>query len=168
MYRAGDWFVIPLADGTFVPARVVRHRKPHNVLVYAFAPQAVVPTLDDVAGLEPGDALTAQHISGLNIGDEWPLLGGADRFDRTRWKIPEFESDLRHAFPAGREVRVAFLDDDLRTVHSFQAPLSELGKRQPDGVAGAGAFARWLQFKLDAGSLVPLRSQPWWDRGPLC
>ncbi len=162
-YRAGDWFAIPLADGTYAPGRVVVHQPPHGVLGYVFAPLDHLPTLDEVAGLEPGDALMAQDFSGLHIGDPWPLLGGADDFDRTAWRTPEFETDLRHAFPEGREVRVDVVDDQLRRIHSFHAPLSELGKRQHGGVMGAAAVERWVLHQLQAGAFVPLRTQPWWD-----
>jgi hypothetical protein len=162
-YRAGDWFVIPLADGTFAPGRVLVHQPPQGVLGYVFAPQATMPTLKDVSDLEPGDALMAQDFSGMHIGDSWPLLGGADSFDRRMWKTPEFETDLRHAFPEGREVRVDLVDDELRRIHSFHAPLSELGKRQRGGAMGAVALEHWVLHQVQRNGFVPLRTQPWWD-----
>ena len=167
-YRAGDWFAIPLEDGTFAPGRVVLHVPPQGVLGYLFAPQHGVPDLQGVARLEPGDALAAIDMSGLHIGDPWPLLGGSDGFDPTGWKIPEFESDLRQHFPAGKEVRISLIDSHLRSIHSCQAPLSELGKRQEGGAFGAEAVELWLGRRLAEGSLVPLRTQPWWDNPTTC
>ncbi|SFK49540.1 hypothetical protein SAMN05216467_3606 [Cellulomonas sp. KH9] len=162
-YRVGDWFAIPLADGTFAPGRVVFHTPPQGVLGYVFAPRPTLPTRAELADLEPGDALLAQRFSGLHIGDPWPLLGGAGDVDRSRWKTPEFETDLRDVYPEGREVRVDLVDDQLRRVHFFHAPLSELGRRQYGGVMGAVALERWLLQQVRANALVPLRTQPWWD-----
>ena len=66
----GDWFAVPLADGSFAP---VDH----------------VPTVAAVSSLEPGNALCAARMSGVSIGDCWPLLGGAGQVDLAVWQIPE-------------------------------------------------------------------------------
>ncbi len=162
-YGAGDWFAMPLEDGSFAPGRVAVHAGDHLVLCYLFAPVDHLPTLDEVVGLDPGDALCARVMSGLRIGSPWPMLGGAGPVDLDVWRLPEGENNLSHVFPPERAVRVEIRDAYLRTAHSFHVPLSELGTRQPGGVAGADAVPGWYLHVLKQGALVPVRNQPWWD-----
>ncbi|WP_143556582.1 hypothetical protein [Flavimobilis soli] len=162
-YGTGDWFVVPLADGSFAPGRVVVHHGEQGVLGYLFAPQTTSPTLKDVSLLDPGDALLACKMSGLYIGSRWPLLGGAGPVDLSVWRLPEGENDVRRLSVRGREVRVDVIDRYLRTVHSFHVPLSELGQRQPGGSLGPLSVENWFPQALAHGTLVPLRTQRWWD-----
>ena len=159
----GDWFVVPLADGSFVPGRVVVHGGDHVILGYLFAPVDHVPTVAEVSALDPGDALCASRMSGLRIGERWPLLGGSGPVDRAAWRIPEVENDLRGITPPERAVRVDILNARLQTIHNFCVPSSELGQRQPGGVVKAEVIERWFLYACEQGSLVPLRTQRWWD-----
>lgn len=159
----GDWFVVPLADGSFAPGRVVVHGGNRVILAYLFAPVDHVPTVAGVSALEPADALCACRMSGLSIGDRWPLLGGAGPVDLAVWRIPEGENDLRGIAPPERAVRVDILNARLQTVHAFSVPVSELGQRQPGGVVKAEVVESWFLYALEQGALVPLRTQRWWE-----
>ena len=92
-YGPGDWFAVPLADGSFVPGRVAVHAGGHTVLGYLFTPMDHLPALDDVVGLDPGDALCACVMSGLRIGNRWPVLGGTGPVDLEAWRLPEGENN---------------------------------------------------------------------------
>lgn len=159
-YRVGDWFVVPLADGTFAPGRVVVHQPPQSTLCYLFAPVVQRPTSQDVEGLRPGDALLAAVMSGLALGERWELLGGGDGFERDAWPMPEFESE-----PDDGTVRVSVRDERLRVVATSVVPASQAGRRQPDGAMGSGYVEAWFPRQVQAGALVPLRTQPWWTAG---
>ena len=159
----GDWFAVPLADGSFAPGRVVVHGGDHVILGYVFAPVDHLPTLDEVATLDPGDALCACRMTGLQIGGRWPLLGGTGPVDRAEWRIPEGENDLRGILPPERAVRVDILNARLQTVHAFSVPASSLGQRQPGGVVKAEVLESWYLSAHARGTLVPVRTQQWWD-----
>ncbi|EYR62800.1 hypothetical protein N866_05055 [Actinotalea ferrariae CF5-4] len=159
-YAPGDWVVVPLADGTFAPARVVRVPARHDTLTYVFAPRATPPTLDDVRVLDPGDALLAVNVSGLAVGKTWTVLGGRDDFDPAAWPPPEVETEV--PFPDGTLLRVERVDESLRRVDSRHVPLSERGRRQPGGAFGSVALERWMPVQLERGALRPVREQVWW------
>ena len=159
----GDWFAVPLPDGSFAPGRVAVHGGGHVILGYLFAPLDHLPTTAETSALDPGDALCASRMSGLRIGERWPLLGGGGPLDPAAWRIPEGENDLRGIAPPERAVRVDVLNARLQTIHSFHVPASELGQRQPGGVIKAEVVESWFLHAFAQGSLVPLRTQGWWD-----
>lgn len=161
-YEAGDWFYIPLADGSFAPGRAVVKAPMFRALGYLFAPQDRPPTLDDVASSDPGDALAALAMSGMRIGKEWPVLGGAEPVDLREWRLPEGETALTFS-PPERGVRVDVRNSQLQTVHSVLVPISELGRRQPGETFGAVAVENWYQHVLGERKLPPLWTQRWWD-----
>lgn len=159
----GDWFAVPLADGSFAPGRIVLHGGNHVFLGYLFTPVDHVPTIAEVSSLDPGDALCAARMSGLRIGGRWPVLGGTGVVDGAVWRIPEGENDPRGIAPPERAVRVDILNARLQTIHAFYLPASELGQRQPGGVIKSEVVETWYPYALAQGALVPLRTQRWWD-----
>lgn len=159
-YAAGDWVVVPLADGTFAPARVVRLPAQHHTLTYVFAPRTTTPSLDEVRDLHPGEAVLAVEVSGLAIGRTWPVLGGREDFDPTDWPLPEVETEV--PFPDGPRLRVERLDESLRRVGSRHVPVEERGRRQIGDTLGSAALERWMPVQLQRGALVPVREQVWW------
>lgn len=163
-YAPGDWVVVPLADGTFAPARVVRVPARHDTLTYVFAPRATPSTLDDVRDLDPGDALLAVNVSGLAVGKTWTVLGGRDDFDPAAWPLPEVETEV--PFPDGTLLRVERMDESLRRVDSRHVPLSERGGRQPGDAMGSAYLEQWMPLQLERGALGLVREQVWWPREP--
>ncbi|WP_309133462.1 hypothetical protein [Cellulomonas sp.] len=159
-YAPGDWVVVPLAGGTFAPARVVRVPARHSTLTYVFAPRASPPTLDEVRDVDPGDALLAVTVSGLAIGGAWTLLGGRDGFDPAAWPLPEVETEVPAA--GGPVLRVARLDESLRRFDVRHVPVAERGRRQPEGAMGSAYLEQWMPLQLERGALGPVREQVWW------
>lgn len=156
-YALGDWFSVPLADGRVAPGRVVRHPAAFSTLSYVFAPVRPPVSLDDVRGYQPGDAIAAVMVSGLEIGDGWELLGGHEDFDPGHWPLPEFEH-----MRGSNHLEARRIDDRLRDAEWFRVPLDQAGQRQMAGMMGSLFLERWLPLQLSEGKLRPVREQVWW------
>jgi hypothetical protein len=89
-YREGDWFAVPLRDGGFAVGLVARANPGVVLLGYFFGPmRSEVPKLEDLAGLQPGDAVLIGMFGHLAIVQgKWPLLGRLDGWDRRDWPTP--------------------------------------------------------------------------------
>ena len=87
-FGPGDWFAVPLPDGTWAVGRIARRGGP-ILFGYFFGPRRrQVPTLTEVASLRPEDAAYVTRFGYLGLREgEWPILGAED-FDRSAWPMP--------------------------------------------------------------------------------
>lgn len=161
--KPGDWFGIPLPDGTWSPghaARVIRDGD--GLLLYAFAPADHLPTLSQCSALSPAEAVAALVCSsyGIQTG-EWPLIGSTE-IDQARWPVPEFEVTKPMG---GKEVPFAeILTPDLSaTSSSWEIPPNERGQRQRGGFLFDQAVGKHLAWVLAAGK-PRVGEQAWWQR----
>jgi hypothetical protein len=146
-YREGDWFAVPLSEGTYAVGLVARLNPKGVLLGYFFGPRrSEVPSLSKVAGLKPADAVLVQKFGHLGLTQgKWPVLGQSDGWDRADWPMPVF---IRHEQITGRTLRVFYDDNDPNNfLGEEQIPpgLSEQGPR--DGLMGAG-YAEKILTKI--------------------
>lgn len=108
----GDWFAVPLREGSFAVGVVARANPKAALLGYFFGPRrSETPELEEVANLKPEDAVlvgTFGHL-GLTQG-KWPILGQLDGWDRWTWPMPAF---VRYEELTGRYFHV-FYDPTIR------------------------------------------------------
>lgn len=138
-YSDGDWIAVPLREGRgFAVGLVARHDGRGGVLGYFFSVLfSDVPTLDDVVGLGPSDALRVIRFGDLGlVKKRWAILGKAKNWRQEDWPIPAFG----RREPTGRVFRVIYSADDLRG-SSREEPISdeECDRLPRDALSGAGA-----------------------------
>jgi len=146
-YREGDWFAVPLRDGCFAVGVVARANPKAALLGYFFGPRrSEVPTLEDVGGLKPGDAVLVGKFGHLGLTrGEWPIIGRIEDWDRTAWPMPVF---VRYEELSGRPFKVFYDDDDPnKLLREEQVPPGEAEQGPKDGLMGAG-FAEKLLTTL--------------------
>jgi hypothetical protein len=146
-YREGVWFAVPLRDGGFAVGLVARANPGGVLLGYFFGPlRSEVPALDDVAGLQPADAVLVRKFGHLGIVQgKWPLLGQLDGWDRRQWPTPVF---VRYEELTGRSFRVFYDDGDpSRVLREEQVASGEAEQAPKDGLIGAG-FAETALSRL--------------------
>jgi hypothetical protein len=143
-YREGDWFAVPLGDGTYVPGRIARHHR-GIVFGYFFPPVDRVPASDELATLRAADSAAQMLFSHLGLRDgEWPVLGQTGDWDPDEWPLVEFErrvDDTVYAIRWDEET----LNEEVSSVRLDPA---EAGKRPSDALAGAGAAVSRLRRLL--------------------
>ena len=143
-YREGDWFAVPLGDGTYALGRIARH---HGGIVFAYffaPPFDHVPALDEAEARTAADASTQMLLSHLGLRDgEWPVLGQGE-WKREEWPLVEFERQIDDKLFAVR------WDDETLSeeVESRRIDASEAGSRPSDALAGAGAAVARLRRLL--------------------
>jgi Regulator of ribonuclease activity B/Immunity protein 26 len=111
-YSEGIWFAVPLDSGGFGVGIVARATKKGPViLVYLFGPKReAVPSLSEVAGLDPSAAVTVLRIGDLHLIDgTWPILGRSPTWQRERWPMPLF---TRKPPFINHELVIQYSDDD--------------------------------------------------------
>lgn len=149
-YSDGDWFAVPLRDGAGYGVGVVaRHDRRGGVIGYFFNLRSEdVPTMDDVTGLHPSDAIRVMRFGDLGlIKGQWPILGKRDDWQADDWPIPAFG----RREPTGRAFRVIYSSDDLRGPVREEAISDQECDRLPrDALSGAGAVERVLTQLLAA------------------
>ena len=146
-YREGDWFAVPLGDGTFVPGRIARHHR-GIVFGYFFPPVTHLPTVDELASLRAADSATQMLFSHLGLRDgEWPVLGQTGDWDPGEWPMVEFERRVDDRLYAIR------WDEETLNKELSAVPVdpSEAGRRPWDALAGAGAAVARLRRLLGGG-----------------
>lgn len=146
-YREGDWFAVPLRDGGYAVGAIARANPGGVLLGYFFGPRRPgVPGLEDVAGLEPGDAVLVRKFGHLGIVQgRWPLLGQVDGWDRREWPMPVF---VRYEELTGRSFRVFYADDDPNRLLREERVAPGAAEQGPkDGLMGAG-FAETILSNL--------------------
>lgn len=149
-YGDGDWFAVPLRDGGGYGVGVVAHHdRRGGVIGYLFGLRFNdVPTLDDVAGLRPTDAVRVMRFGDLGlIKRQWPILGRLDNWEPEEWPIPEFG----RREPSGRAFRVVYAAEDLRgPVREEPISDDECDRLPRDALSGAGAVELVLTQLLAA------------------
>jgi len=145
-YSEGDWFAVPLPGSGFavgVIARVMPHKE-GVLLGYFFGPKREkVPTLDELQGLSASDAVLVERFGHLGIVDgTWPLVGLANRWDRSAWPAPAFG---RFEELTGRAFKVTYDDaNPNKLLREEQIDPRELTDMPQDGLSGAGAVEKIL------------------------
>lgn len=136
-YSEGPWFSVPLEGGGFGVGIVARAApKGKIILAYLFGPKrSVVPTLAQVGGLKPQDAVLRIRVGALGLKQgEWPIIGQSESWQRSEWPVPAF---VRRE-PGGSWL-VHYSDDDpSKRVAEEPAPsqITGLGR---DSLFGSGA-----------------------------
>lgn len=151
-YGDGDWFAVPLREGGGYGVGVVaRHDRRGGVIGYFFPLRSdEAPTLADVAGLRPSDALRVMRFGDLGlIKGQWPILGKLEDWRDEDWPIPPFG----RREPTGRAFRVIYSAGDLRGP-AREEPISdeECDRLPRDALSGAGAVELVLTQLLASGS----------------
>jgi len=115
---------------------------------YFFGPRRDgVPSLDDVAGLRPGDAVLVAKFGHLGLKQrKWPMLGRIEGWARADWPMPEF---VRYEELSGRSFRVIYDDGDPnRLVREEQISPGTAEQGPKDGLMGAGFVEKVLTSSL--------------------
>jgi hypothetical protein len=136
-YKEGDWFVVPLGDGTFLPARVARATKKGKVILGYFFGSVFpsVPSIESVSRLRPQEAMWVTIFGDLRlIRGQWPVIG-QDKWDRALWPMPVFVS--RNILTGKLLGRVYSDDDPVRLLGESVLSTQEAEGMWEDGVAGA-------------------------------
>ncbi|MFC4138502.1 MULTISPECIES: Imm26 family immunity protein [unclassified Microbacterium] len=135
-YSEGDWYAVPIGEKSYGIGLVARLSGTGEVLSYFFGPRCdEVPTLDDVAGYDPSDAVLVGHHGDLSLLDSrWPILGKLPGWDRNLWPMPVF---LRRETLSGRVFKV-FYDADDPSRWIGDARTSDDAEGPEDGLMGAG------------------------------
>ncbi|WP_242396382.1 immunity 26/phosphotriesterase HocA family protein [Anaeromyxobacter oryzisoli] len=140
-YREGDWFLIPLRDGSGFGAGVVARVGRRGVtLGYFFGPKhAGRASLVDVERDAPTGAVLVGKFGDLGlIRGSWPLLGQTPgRWARERWPIPEF---VRTDVISGSRRKVIYVEGDLSTeTATIPIDARDAADLPADGLMGFGA-----------------------------
>jgi hypothetical protein len=157
-YTEGTWFAVPLDSGGFGVGVVARAtKKGPAILVYLFGPKREsVPSLSEVAGLEPSAAVKVLQTGDLHLlGGEWPILGRSPTWQRESWPMPMFRRSppfLKH------EYNVQYSDVDPNCVISeTKVPLGT-SPYEEDSAYGVGAVEIALSRLL--GGDAPRKTDP--------
>ncbi|MFB9923906.1 Imm26 family immunity protein [Amycolatopsis halotolerans] len=140
-YREGDWFAVPLESGKYAVGLIARStKKSHSIFFgYFFGPaRAAVPSLSDIEGLRPDDAIWLSQFGDIGLHDgTWPVLGQSPGWDRADWPMPAFAH--KDALIPDRYVRREYPNEDPG-IHSTQQRISaeDAATLPEDGLAGSG------------------------------
>ena len=137
-YREGTWFAVPLSDGEYALGIVARIGQRGVTLGYFFGPRRrVLPTLEEIEGLSPGDAAFVGIFGDLGlIKGRWPIIGRDAAWNPRRWAMPAFG---RIEEATGRAFRVEYDDVNLpRVRREVSATREEVERLPKEGVAGYG------------------------------
>ena len=162
--QVGDWFRLPLPDGSDAVGHCVQVAGGGAfMLAYFFYPMDRSQE-QGWRSLEPAEALTAVVCGGLGVTTgEWEVIDHTD-VDPTAWPVPEFQR--RVPTLDGEQLLVVTKQPDLVNDASA-APLKpgEEGLRPPDKLFGYGNVPIWLQHLRNI-DLPPVGRQPWWRSKP--
>lgn len=152
-FSEGDWFAVPLRDGGFAVGLVARSNPKAALLGYFFGPRlGASPSLEDLGGLRPGDAVLVGRFGHLGLKQgRWPVLGRRDDWDRTNWPMPVF---VRYEELSGRSFNVTYDDDDPgRLLREDPISSGDASVSPPDGLMGAGYVEKVLTRLLEEKGL---------------
>lgn len=157
-YSEGTWFAVPLDTGGFGVGVVARAtKKGPIILVYLFGPKReAVPSLSEVAGLDPAAAIKVAHTGDEHlVNGIWPILGRSPTWQRESWPIPMFRRSppfVKHEY----NVRYSDVDPNC-VVSETKVPLGT-SKFDEDILHGVGS----LDFKLSRllGGDAPRKPDP--------
>lgn len=147
-YKEGDWFAIPLGDGTFVAARVARATKKGKVILgYFFGPPfRSLPDVGSISKLQPQEAILVARLGDLRlVRGEWPVLGQND-WNRESWPMPVLVS--RNILSGKTLGRVYSDTDPSELISESVIPSQEADGLWSDGVFGADLIVTRLESIL--------------------
>jgi hypothetical protein len=149
-YQEGDWFAIPLGDGTYAVGLAARVDGNGLVLGYFFGPRRQVPPkVETLASLMPTDAIKVGFFGDLSLfhGD-WPVIGRLATWDRARWPVPAFG---RHNEFTNESWRIEYEEGRFDEPEREELiSLEECARLTSDVVSGAGAVEIVLADLLGA------------------
>ena len=136
--REGDLFAVPLCEGGYAVGVVARKGQGGVLLGYFFGPRRQkVPTLDEIQGLAPKDAILVEQFGHLGLRDRtWPILGAMKPWNRDAWPIPDL---CRTESLTGRTWRVTYGEDLATPLRKERCTAEVAATLLPDSLAGAGA-----------------------------
>lgn len=143
-YKVGDWFAVPLREPGHAIGLIARGNREGVLLGYFFGPRrGSVPSLTDVQGLRPDDAILVGRFGHLGLKQgRWPILGRVRDWEPSAWPTPVF---VRHEELSGRSIRIVYDDDDPNRVLSEEVIASSGTEQGPkDGLMGAGFVEKVL------------------------
>jgi len=106
-----------------------------------------VPTLVDVAGLHPENAIKRSHVGDLGlIEGTWPVIGELPGWDRTAWSSPAF---VRRDELSKCAWRVIYSDADPNVVEREEPVSYDVDGMEKDGLGGRGFVEQVLTNLLD-------------------
>jgi hypothetical protein len=146
--REGDWFAVPLREGGFALGVVARLSSDGVLLGYFFGPKRIdVPTLTDVIGLRPSDAVLVAKFGHLGISQgKWLTLGQVDAWDRDQWPMPLFG---RYEELTGRSFKIRYNENNPNEVLDREQVAPGSSEQLPkDTLLGAGAAEKMLTALL--------------------
>lgn len=136
--REGQWFAVPLDDGSFAIGLVARDGRAGVLVGYFFGPaRSSVPGLEQTRDLEPGGAVLVGKFGHLGLRDgSWPVIGTDAAFDRAAWPMPRF---VRREELTGRTLEVSYDEDDpSRLLEQTPLPPGDARPGPDDGLMGVG------------------------------
>ena len=151
-YGEGDWFSVPLEDGTYAVGLVARCPQGGKVLLgYFFGPKrAELPGAEDVTKLTKEDAVLVARFGDLGLHNkEWSVVGRSERWDRDAWPMPVFART--ESTDSSKAYLTSYADDDPnRALCESVCDAKEAGCFPQDGVWGYGAIEMVLTDLLSA------------------
>jgi len=94
-WKEGDWIAIPLVRrGGWGVGIIARMRAP-AIVGYFFGPRRTKPpTLEELVGLRPEEAVLIGNTGDMGLRDqEWLVIGSQPGFQRVDWPMPVFGRD---------------------------------------------------------------------------
>jgi len=148
-YKEGDWFAVPLKDGSFGIGLAARVFSRGGVLGYFFGPKrSSLPSLEELEVLIPNQAVTAFMFGDLHLlENKWLILGRRGPWNKADWPIPAF--GFQEPITKRTYKRVYSEDDLDLWEHQIPISLEEYQKLSSDGLYGAGAAESHLNRLLN-------------------
>lgn len=140
-YERGTVYLVPITDRLCVAGVVGRVKKNGIFLGFYFGQAfAEPPSLEDLAGLSPRDAILVRGTApwALKKG-YWPILGRLPSFEASEWSPPLLYFELPH--PGGPAYLRRYDDDYERMIEEFEVSRElrgsyfEIGLVHPDWAA---------------------------------
>jgi hypothetical protein len=154
-YQEGDWFAVPLGDGSYAVGLVARMDRKGGVLGYFFGPRREQPPAKaDIMHLTHADAVWISHFGDLGLLEGlWPIIGRVGPWNRADWPMPVFGAisvDGRYAW------RAKYDENTLEIVSYNKVHPDKVRGLPEDGSSGAGSV-EILLTKLLCGSEAAAR-----------
>jgi len=147
-YREGDWFTVPLRDGTFASGCLARTSRRGVLFGYFFGPKRAEPAnINELERLAPTDASLLCMFGHLALKTgKWPVIGQRGCWNRAEWPIPLL---ARHEEFSERAFLERYNDNDPSQLMEETAVTTERAEGVPaSALFGAGAVEIELTEKL--------------------
>lgn len=134
--HAGEWFAVPLKNGTWAGGLVASSSKNGVLAGYFFGPaRTELPDLHDFIGAQPGEAILVARFTHLGLRNgSWPILGTLRDWNPEEWSPPGF---IRHEELSGRTFRVHYDETDPAIpLRQEQVRLGDVQGEPEDGSMG--------------------------------